>query len=124
MTKESVDCVEGCPAMVSSIAKILRLWDDLGSAKDENQEGFDGSYMECYLKENPNSSMEGARKHMKKMISDAWKSLNKECLSLGPFSKSFAEASLNGARMVRVMYDYDGDHRLVDLEEQVNSLLN
>ncbi|KAL0353203.1 UNVERIFIED_CONTAM: Tricyclene synthase 0e23, chloroplastic [Sesamum angustifolium] len=34
--------------LVSSVATILRLWDDLGSAKDEHQDGRDGSYMECY----------------------------------------------------------------------------
>ncbi|KAK1273625.1 putative terpene synthase 13 [Acorus gramineus] len=120
ITKESIDYLEGHPTIISSPAMILRLVDDLGKAKDGNQEGFDGSYLECYLKENPNSSVENAKKHMKGMILDAWKRLNKECLSSPePFSRRFAQSSLNGARLVRTMYDYDGHFP----ENQVNSLL-
>ncbi|KAK1273630.1 putative terpene synthase 13 [Acorus gramineus] len=125
ITEESVDYLESHPTITSSPATILRLWDDLGNAKDEYQEGFDGSYLECYLKENPKYSLEKGRKHVKRMISDAWKSLNRECFSSPkPFSRRFSQSSLNGARMVRMMYDYDGDHRLLDLEEQVNSLFH
>ncbi|MCD9645054.1 hypothetical protein HAX54_033707, partial [Datura stramonium] len=50
--------LEDVSAMSSSVAMILRLWDDLGSAKDENQEGNDGSYIECYMKENKGVSIE------------------------------------------------------------------
>ncbi|KAK1268497.1 putative terpene synthase 4 [Acorus gramineus] len=101
-------------------------WNPIGSIQraDENQDGFDGSYLEYYLKENPNLSSENGRKHVKRMISDAWKGLNKECFFPEPFSRCFAQANLNGARMVRVMYDYDGDHRLLDHKKQVDSLRN
>ncbi|OQU84244.1 hypothetical protein SORBI_3004G019550 [Sorghum bicolor] len=42
-------------SLLSSFAltKIVRLWDDMGSAEDEAQEGFDGSYRDFYLMENP-----------------------------------------------------------------------
>ncbi|XP_031392247.1 probable terpene synthase 4, partial [Punica granatum] len=57
------------PGISSSTGEILRLWDDLGSAK--NQEGHDGSYLDYYMKENPSCLLKGARDHMKEMISDA-----------------------------------------------------
>ncbi|RVW58704.1 (3S,6E)-nerolidol synthase 1, chloroplastic [Vitis vinifera] len=57
----NVDLVDDFPGIISSTATILRLWDDLGSAKDENQDGHDGSYVECYLKEHRGSSVENAR---------------------------------------------------------------
>nr|WNI01964.1 terpene synthase [Psidium guajava] len=37
------------PNTVFLVAKILRLWDDRGCAQDKNQNGYDGSYVECYL---------------------------------------------------------------------------
>ncbi|KAJ6893302.1 hypothetical protein NC652_027356 [Populus alba x Populus x berolinensis] len=91
-------------------------------SKDENQDGHDGSYVECYLRENEGSSFEDARKQVLHMISDAWEQLNQECLSPNPFSSTFSKASLNIARMVPLMYDYDVNHRLPSLEEHMKSL--
>ncbi|RVW86364.1 (3S,6E)-nerolidol synthase 1, chloroplastic [Vitis vinifera] len=113
----------GAVSIISSTATILRLWDDLGSAKDENQDGHDGSYVECYLKEHRGSSVENARQIVAHMISDMWKRLNKECLSPNPFSTSFTKGSLNIARMVPLMYSYDDQQCLPGLEEHMKSLL-
>ncbi|KAI6704867.1 hypothetical protein NL676_007829 [Syzygium grande] len=120
---QSVNLLENTPEIVSSTASILRLWDDLGSAKDEFQDGRDGSYVECYKQEFQGSSDEVARDHVKKMISEAWKRLNKACLYPGPFTKSFTKAALNTARMVPLMYNYDDNHSLPLLEHHVKSLL-
>ncbi|XP_022878022.1 (3S,6E)-nerolidol synthase 1-like isoform X1 [Olea europaea var. sylvestris] len=117
--------VDDISELVSSVAAILRLWDDFGSAKDEQQDGNDGSYIECYMKENPGSTIEIAREHVADMISSEWKYLNKECFGLNKnsSSSSFTKASLNFARMVPLMYSYDDNHRLPDLEEFINSTL-
>ncbi|KAF8027753.1 hypothetical protein BT93_E0620 [Corymbia citriodora subsp. variegata] len=122
---QSVKHLENIPEIVSSTASILRLWDDLGSAKDEFQDGRDGSYVECYKQEFKGSSDEVARNHVKKMISKAWKRLNKACIYPipHPFTKSFTKASLNMARMVPLMYDYDDNHSLPLLEHHTMSLL-
>ncbi|KAJ4964777.1 hypothetical protein NE237_016626 [Protea cynaroides] len=123
LSKESVDCVEHTPALISHPAKILRLWDDLGSAKDEKQEGHDGSYLECYMKEHGVASIESPQDHVFNMISDSWKQLNKECHLPSPFSHSFKKVSLNFARMVPVMYSYNEDQCLPTLDEYINLLL-
>nr|WNI01965.1 terpene synthase [Psidium guajava] len=120
---QSVHHLENIPEIVSSTASILRLWDDLGSAKDEFQDGRDGSYVECYKQEFQGSSDEVARGRVKEMISEAWKRLNKACLHPHPLAKSFTKAALNTARMVRLMYDYDDNHSLPLLENHMNSLL-
>ncbi|CAI9756555.1 unnamed protein product [Fraxinus pennsylvanica] len=111
--------------LISSVATILRLWDDFGSAKDEQQDGNDGSYIECYVKENPGSTVEIARERVIDIISSEWKRLNKQCLSLNQnsASSSFTKASLNIARMVPLMYSYDDDQQLPVLEEFINSTL-
>ncbi|KAL5774682.1 hypothetical protein ACOSP7_012239 [Xanthoceras sorbifolium] len=124
ITSKNVELIDNNPGLISSTAAILRLWDDLGSAKDENQEGKDGSYIYYYMKEHQDSTAGDARKHAIDKISDAWKQLNKECLSPNPFSTSFTRASLNLARMVPLMYTYDGNQRLPILDQYIKSLLH
>ncbi|CAI9756554.1 unnamed protein product [Fraxinus pennsylvanica] len=111
--------------LISSVAAILRLWDDFGSAKDEQQDGNDGSYIECYVRENPGLAVEIARKRVVDIISREWKNLNKECLRLNQNSSnsSFTKASLNLARMVPLMYSYDDNQQLPVLQEFIKSTL-
>ncbi|KAI9120449.1 hypothetical protein K1719_007482 [Acacia pycnantha] len=123
ITKESVHKIDNSPTIISSTATILRLWDDLGSAEDENQEGRDGSYIECAMKKEK-MSRERAREVVMAKISDAWKSLNRETILGNTFSSSFTKASLNLARMVPLMYSYDHNQCLPKLEAHVNSLLS
>ncbi|XP_058072978.1 (3S,6E)-nerolidol synthase 1-like [Magnolia sinica] len=123
ITRESIERLDSIPGLISCPATILRLWDDLGSAKDENQEGKDGSYVECYMKEHGITSPTIVGEHVMQMISMEWKKLNKELLSSNLFSPSFKEASLNTARMVQIMYSYDQNQRLPALEGHINSLL-
>ncbi|XP_064979856.1 probable terpene synthase 13 [Musa acuminata AAA Group] len=119
----AMDSAESYPNLITSPATILRLWDDLGSAKDEKQEGFDGSYLECFMKENPQCSVESAREHVMQMICKAWEELNKESFSSSSFSQDFVTACLNTARMVKLMYSYNEEHKLPMLEEYVTLLL-
>ncbi|KAI4296531.1 hypothetical protein L6164_036481 [Bauhinia variegata] len=123
ITEEKVKIIDTIPGVISSSATILRLWDDLGSAEDEDQEGNDGSYVRCLMKGDQDISMERAREQVMSKISDAWKSLNQECLFENKFPLVFSKASLNLARMVPLMYNYDDNHSLTRLEEQVKSLL-
>ncbi|CAN6236943.1 unnamed protein product [Urochloa humidicola] len=111
------------PPAISCPAKILRLWDDMGSAKDEAQEGLDGSYRDFYLMENPSCTQADAEEHMRDLIMREWEELNRECFFRRTFSDSFSQASLNAARMVSVMYSYDKEQRLLVLEEYAKMLL-
>ncbi|KAI4979225.1 hypothetical protein ZWY2020_015978 [Hordeum vulgare] len=108
--------------VISCPAKIMRLWDDMGSAKDELQEGLDGSYKDLYQRENPHVD---AEEHMMDMIAGEWESLNREYFSRtkSTLPPSFIAASLNFARMVSVMYGYDNEQRLPVLEDYTRMLL-
>ncbi|KAK1385150.1 Nerolidol synthesis [Heracleum sosnowskyi] len=121
-TKEKAELMISNPSILSYPAAILRLWDDLGSAKDENQKGHDGSYIACYMKEHQEASVETARKHVQNMISDTWKCLNKESLSPNPYSKTFINGCLNLVRMVPLMYSYDDNQSLPLLEEYIKGM--
>ncbi|KAG6474517.1 hypothetical protein ZIOFF_068454 [Zingiber officinale] len=124
ITHENVSCLETYPNLISCPATILRLWDDLGSAKDEEQDGKDGSFLECFMKENPHCSFEVAKEEVMRLITKAWEELNKESFSSSTkFSRDFVECCLNMARMVRVMYSYNEEHKLPMFEDYVNLLL-
>ncbi|CAL5408565.1 unnamed protein product [Camellia sinensis] len=122
---ESVDFMIDNPGIITSTATILRLWDDWEvPSKDENQDGHDGSYIDCYRKEHEGSTAETARKQVVDMISDAWKRLNRECLSPNRFSANFTQGCLNTARMVPLMYCYNDNHNLPILEEHMKSMFH
>ncbi|XP_031128625.1 (3S,6E)-nerolidol synthase 1-like [Ipomoea triloba] len=113
--------VEG---IISSVAAILRLLDDLGTAEDEEQEGNDGSYMEYYMKEQQGWSLSDGRQHVLDKVSKEWKLLNKHCLSPTTIPTSFKTACLNVARLVPMMYAYNDNHRLPVLEEHVKFMFS
>ncbi|KAI4371671.1 hypothetical protein MLD38_009997 [Melastoma candidum] len=123
ITEKNIDILDGLPGVVSSPATILRLWDDLGSASDEDQDGNDGSYVEYYKKEHPGCTDASARAHVEGLIAKEWKKLNRECLLPREFPNSFCKACLNAARMVPLMYDYNEDHSLPLLKEHMDSML-
>ncbi|KAL0297099.1 UNVERIFIED_CONTAM: Tricyclene synthase 0e23, chloroplastic [Sesamum radiatum] len=111
--------------LTSSLATILRLWDDLGCSKDELQDGQDGSYIDYYMKDEPKLSVKQARQHVLDMITNEWKNVNEECFRLRHYSSAtcFKRASLNLARMVALTYGYDEHQRLPLLEKYVKTTL-
>ncbi|XP_074272091.1 (3S,6E)-nerolidol synthase 1-like isoform X2 [Silene latifolia] len=111
------------PDLSSLAATILRLWDDLGSSKDEHQT-HDGSVIDCYMNEHEGSSPESARQYVLAMIPDAWSRLNETLVSPSPFSADYKAAITNFARIVPIMYKYDEKHRLLDLEKLMQPLVS
>ncbi|WJZ96175.1 hypothetical protein VitviT2T_014886 [Vitis vinifera] len=93
------------------------------TSQDENQDGHDGSYIECYMKEHPGTPIENARCHVMHTISETWKLLNQQCPASNPFSTCFTKACLSVARMVPLMYSYDDNQCLPSLEEHMKSLV-
>ncbi|KAK7400446.1 hypothetical protein VNO78_11654 [Psophocarpus tetragonolobus] len=125
LTQKNVQIIDSIPlaGIISSPATILRLWDDLGDAEDENQQGNDGSYVKCLMMDNPDYTMRMGRERVLSKIGDAWKSLNQECLFGNHFHCTFSKVSLNFARTVPLMYSYDDKQSLPGLEDLANSLL-
>ncbi|KAJ4807451.1 S-(+)-linalool synthase [Rhynchospora pubera] len=123
VTNETANLIEGKSTLVSGAAKILRLLDDLGSSKDENQDGFDGSYVEYYMKDNPSCSLDNAKLHTRELISKSWEELNKECFFNTSFLPCFREASLNCARMFTIIYNYNEEQQLPPLDDYIQILL-
>nr|XP_043637175.1 probable terpene synthase 13 [Erigeron canadensis] len=110
-TKEKARVINDNQGIVFLVSKILRLSDDLQCVlQDENQDGHDGSFVKCLLVEHGDISVEIATERVIQMISDAWKCLNKECLSGNPFSEDFTKGSINVARLVPLVYSYSDNN--------------
>ncbi|CAA0842646.1 S-(+)-linalool synthase- chloroplastic [Striga hermonthica] len=124
LTKETESLLnDQSQGITYSVATLLRLLDDLRTAQDEQQEGYDGSYIECYMEEHGHS-LESAREHVMAMVSCTWENLNKKSLcSVSPFSLSFRKACLNAARMVPMVYAHDKNLRIPVVEHLIKSLL-
>ncbi|RDX87425.1 hypothetical protein CR513_31095, partial [Mucuna pruriens] len=124
INKEIVAIMDNFPQIIYSVAKILRLSDDLEGAKSEDQKGLDGSYLDCYMSEHQDVSAEEAQRHVAELISSEWKRLNREILTPNPLPSSFTNFCLNAARMVPLMYHYRTNPGLSTLQEHVKSLFN
>ena len=93
--------------------------------QSDDQNGLDGSYLECYMKENEGVSIVEAHTHVDRLISNAWKHLNEEILNTtNPFPPNFTKFCLNSSRMVFLMYSYRRNQGFCNLQEYVKSLLH
>ena len=80
--------------------------------------------VQCYMNEN-NASEEETRKHVRSLIEQTWKTMNKEMMD-SPFSVYFAEVCANLSRMAQFIYQKESDgfgmqHSFVN--KQLRSLL-
>ncbi|KAM0932755.1 putative geranyl diphosphate diphosphatase [Dioscorea sansibarensis] len=123
VTKESVDLVNACPKLFYNSRRILRLWDDLGTAKVEQERGDVASSIEIRRKENGFTSEEDARDGVRGLIDQTWKDLNKELIGLSPLGQSLIKASLNLARTSQLIYQHGDDEMAPSVEDSIHSLL-
>nr|QWB49554.1 terpene synthase 23 [Aquilaria sinensis] len=106
----TVEEIDRLPEIISSTATILRLWNDVGSAREHGKEG----------REEAAKAMDEAMRR----VSEAWKRLNRENLSPSPFSSSpFSRGSLNLARLVPLLYSFSERRSLPLLEEFINCVI-
>nr|ATY48638.1 bornyl diphosphate synthase [Phyla dulcis] len=93
------------PDVVRYSAMILRLADDLGTSEFEAERGDVPKAIECYMNES-GASREEAREHVKFMIWEAWKKINKELLSNASFPQFFLRNAADLGRAGQFMYQH------------------
>ncbi|KDP42343.1 hypothetical protein JCGZ_02816 [Jatropha curcas] len=123
LTMKTINLVDNDPGIISSAASIFCLSGGPKITKDEDRNGGSGSYMKCYMRQYPFSSVQEAKMHTVEMISNKWKQLNKQCLSPNPFSPCFNKAALNCARLAPLMCGFDNNENLPSLQKHMKSLL-
>ncbi|KAF5185466.1 Myrcene synthase protein [Thalictrum thalictroides] len=124
ITKEALDCIESMPSLIYNSAMLLRLADDLGTSSDEIARGDVPKSIQCYMHE-AGVSEEVAREHVKYLINEAWKKMNKARTRQYPFFEPFISAAPNLGRQAQCMYQFGDGHGIPDQEtkDRLNSLL-
>nr|QCF60508.1 eucalyptol synthase [Salvia dorisiana] len=122
--EEASESVHEYHDIVRASCMILRLADDMGTSLDEVERGDVPKSVQCYMNEN-NASEEEARKHVRSLIEQTWKMMNKEMMD-SQFAIYFVEVCANLGRMAQFIYQKESDgfgmqHSLVN--KQLRSLL-
>nr|BBO53754.1 putative (R)-limonene synthase [Scoparia dulcis] len=104
---------------------ILRLANDLGTSPHEMERGDVPKSIQCYMNETGASEME-AREHIKSLICETWKEMNKERMRNDcPFSEAFVESAVGLGRMAQYMYEHGDGHGIQNsqIKQRISSLL-
>ncbi|KAJ6763729.1 R-LINALOOL SYNTHASE PROTEIN-RELATED [Salix purpurea] len=124
VTNETAAMMEPYPNLFSVSGKILRLWDDLGTAEEEQERGDVASSIQCYTNEKAFSSEKEAREHIRNLISSSWLELNGELVSpTAALPLSIVKASLNLGRTAQVVYEHGDDENASCVAENVQALI-
>ncbi|KAH9621855.1 hypothetical protein KSS87_020823 [Heliosperma pusillum] len=118
------DKLQECQDLVYYISLITRLANDLGTSAAELERGDSPSSILCYMVE-AKATEEMAWLHVKKMISDTWKKINKELLNNSPEKQTCVNLIVNRARVCQFIYR-EGDGFSVpnkDTRKQIKGLL-
>ncbi|KAL2493940.1 terpene synthase 02 [Forsythia ovata] len=110
------------PKLFSSAGRILRLWDDLGTAKEEEERGDLASCMQLLMREKNMSCENEGRKYVLKVIYSLWKDLNDEVISPNAMPLAIIKVALNMARASQVVYKHEEDSYFSSVDNYVQAL--
>ncbi|KAM7524584.1 hypothetical protein LguiA_014486 [Lonicera macranthoides] len=120
LTADSLECLKKYPDIIRWSSVILRLTNDLGTSIDELKRGDNPKSIQCYMHET-GASEDGAREHIKYLISETLKKINEEVhhqhqVLNSPFNKVFNGIAMNLARMAQCIYQHGDGHGIEDQE--------
>ncbi|XP_004487361.1 probable terpene synthase 11 [Cicer arietinum] len=122
LSKETISMMNSYPRLFSCTGEILRLWDDLGTSKDEQERGDNACSIQCLMKENNILDENVARKNIRLLIGKLWRELNGLAMTK-TVPLSIVKASLNMARTSQVIYQYGDDKSTFTVDECVQTLI-
>ncbi|XP_073156049.1 monoterpene synthase TPS4, chloroplastic-like [Henckelia pumila] len=94
------------PRLFSTSGRILRLWDDLGTSKEEQDFGDNASLIPVLMKEKNLSSEDEARECIKQSIRQAWMEMNTNLLDSNIWPLSLINVCLNMCRTSGAIYHH------------------
>nr|WHL34555.1 terpene synthase 9 [Aquilegia yabeana] len=124
ITKEALDYIESMPSLIYNSSLLLRLANDLGTSPDEIARGDNPKSIQCFMHET-GASEEAAREHIKYLINEAWKKMNKARVANYAFlDEPFISSAPNLARQAQCVYQYGDGHGIPDQEtkDRIKSL--
>ncbi|KAJ8640042.1 hypothetical protein MRB53_016736 [Persea americana] len=103
ITEKVLQAIENYGDLIHFSSIIFRLCDDMGTSTDELKRGDVPKSIQCYMYES-NASEADARKHIRGLIDETWKKMNKEYVNGCLFPQPFADAVIGLARRVETAY--------------------
>ncbi|KAJ9562858.1 hypothetical protein OSB04_008018 [Centaurea solstitialis] len=123
ITQENVrHLLDPYPKFFSLAGTILRLWDDLGTSKEEQERGNVASSIQLLMREKNITSEEEGRKQILELINRLWKDLNAELVTTNALFLPMIRVALNISRTSQVVYQHNEDSYLTSVENQVQNL--
>ncbi|XP_027172070.1 geraniol synthase, chloroplastic-like [Coffea eugenioides] len=123
VTEENVKLLmKPYPKLFSCSGRILRLWDDLGTAKEEQERGDLASSIQLFMRENNITCDEEGRKRILQLIDNLWKDLNWELVSRDAMPLAIIKAAFNMARSSQVVYQHEEESYFSSVDNYVESL--
>nr|AFI47926.1 geraniol synthase 1 [Olea europaea] len=110
------------PKLFSAAGRILRLWDDLGTAKEEEERGDLASCMQILMREKNIDCENEGRNYILKAINGLWKDLNDELISPNAMPLAITKVALNMARAFEVVYKHEEDSYFSSVDNYVQAL--
>ncbi|XP_027344009.1 probable terpene synthase 11 [Abrus precatorius] len=123
LSKETISMMKPYPRLFSCSGEILRLWDDLGTSKEEQERGDNACSIQCLMRENDISDENVARRHIRQLIGNLWSELNGLAMTTSSLPPSIVKASLNMARTAQVIYQHGDDQSTFTVDDYVQTLL-
>nr|ADE76635.1 unknown [Picea sitchensis] len=114
------------PSKIQELSELtVRLIDDLSDFEDEKEHGEIASSIECYMKENPDSSVENALNHIKGILHLSLEELNWEFIKQDSVPLCCKKFTFNIARGLQFLFKYGDGISISDKEvkDQIFKLL-
>ncbi|KAL8246164.1 hypothetical protein R6Q59_007380 [Mikania micrantha] len=121
-SENSQHLLDSYPKFFTLAGTILRLWDDLGTVKEELERGDVLSSIHLLMKERNITSEEDGRKEMVQVINGLWKDLNTELVTPDAMLLPMIKVAVNMSRASQVVYQHDDDSYLSSVKNHVQSL--
>ncbi|KAI3450216.1 hypothetical protein Pfo_006881 [Paulownia fortunei] len=110
------------PKLFSAAGRILRLWDDLGTAKEEQERGDLASSIQLFMREKNLATEDEGRNGILEEIYGLWKDLNGELISKNGMPLAIIKVALNMARASQVVYKHEEDTYFSSVDNYVEAL--
>ncbi|KAG8386980.1 hypothetical protein BUALT_Bualt03G0205000 [Buddleja alternifolia] len=112
------------PKLFTNSGKILRLWDDLGTAKEEQDRGDNASSIILFMEEKNIGCEDEAREYIMQLILDLWKDLNTELLDSNTLLPlPLIRVCFNMSRTSQVIYQHQENSYFASVDKFVDFIL-
>ncbi|KAI4299824.1 hypothetical protein L6164_033249 [Bauhinia variegata] len=125
ISKEALESLQNPHNLLRIPSTIFRLCNDLATSTEELRRGEVASSIVCYMHETGKSE-EFAYKHMRSLLDETWKRLNKERVVIdSPFTKTFKDTAINLAQISQCTYLNGDGHGAPDTrsENRIRSII-